>query len=163
MNEFKYDKYQLKAIKSMKNTLLIAGAGAGKTTTIIGKINFLLQNGYNENEILCISFTNASVNDLKKKLNNDIDVFTFHKLAINILNTYDINYKLCNPTLLEFIIDEYITKLFMNKKKKRKFLKYIKNIDKFKKLTLRFINLYKSNYRFNYQNNISYTIDKFIL
>ena len=37
----KPDKYQLDAIKSNKNTLLIAGAGAGKTFTIIEKIKYL--------------------------------------------------------------------------------------------------------------------------
>ena len=70
MKEINFDKYQLKAIKCNKNTLLVAGAGSGKTTTIIGKINYLLNNGYQEKDILCISFTNASTNDLKKKLNH---------------------------------------------------------------------------------------------
>ena len=145
MNEIKFDKYQLKAIKSDKNTLLIAGAGAGKTTTIVGKINYLLQNGYKEEDIICISFTNASVNDLKKKLNNNIDVFTFHKLSINILNEYDNSYKLCDINLLNKIINMYIVKLFESKKKKKKFLKYVPNISNFIKLALRFINLFKAN------------------
>ena len=146
MNEEKYDKYQLKAIKSTKNTLLIAGAGSGKTTTIVGKINYLLNNGYTKNDILCISFTNASVNDLKKKLDNNVDIFTFHKLAINILKEYDNNFKLCDDNLLTQVIDEYILRLLDSKIKKKKFLKYVTNTNKFKKLAFRFINLYKSNY-----------------
>ena len=143
MNEIKFDKYQLKAIKEEKNTLLIAGAGAGKTTTIVGKVNYLLQNGYNNEDILCISFTNKSVNDLKEKLPS-IDVFTFHKLAINILNEYDKYYHLCNSNLLTDIINNYIDTLFSYKKKKKKFLKYINNVNNFKKLTIRFINLFKA-------------------
>ena len=144
MNEINFDKYQLKAIKEKKNTLLIAGAGSGKTTTIVGKINYLLKNGYNEKDILCISFTNKSVSDLKKKLNNSIDVFTFHKLAINILNEYDSNYHLCSNNLLNDVISNYIDILFSSKKRKKKFLKYIDNVDNFKKLTTRFINLFKA-------------------
>lgn len=145
MEKIKYDKYQLSAIKANKNTLLIAGAGAGKTTTIIGKINYLLENGYSENNILCISFTNASVNDLKNKLPNNIDVFTFHKLALNILKDFDNNYKLCQKDLLDQVFKFYIDNLKQSKKKYKKFNKYIKNIDNFKKLTLRFINLFKAN------------------
>ena len=145
MKEIIYDKYQLKAITCPKNTLLIAGAGCGKTTTIVGKINYLLENGYKYNEILCISFTNASVNDLKRKLNNNIDVFTFHKLSLNILNEYNKYYKLCDINLLGFIINTYIDNLMSIKKKKKKFLKYITDINKFKKLTIRFINLFKAN------------------
>ena len=151
MKEIIYDKYQLKAIKSNKNTLLVAGAGAGKSTTIIGKINYLLEHGYKETEILCISFTNASVNDLKRKLNNNIDVFTFHKLAINIIKNVNKDYKLCNQNLLENIFNQYINNLFLSKKKKRKFYKYITNINNFKKLSIRFINLFKSNNSDNYK------------
>ena len=151
MKEIIYDKYQLKAIKSNKNTLLVAGAGAGKSTTIIGKINYLLEHGYKETEILCISFTNASVNDLKRKLNNNIDVFTFHKLAINIIKNDNKDYKLCNQNLLENIFNQYINNLFLSKKKKRKFYKYITNINNFKKLSIRFINLFKSNNSDNYK------------
>ena len=146
MNEKKYDKYQLKAIKTVKNTLLIAGAGAGKTTTIVGKIDYLLNNGYTKTDILCISFTNASVNDLKIKLNNIIDIFTFHKLSINILKEYNRNFSLCDNNLLIKIIDEYISRLLESKRKRKKFFKYVTNINKFKKLAFRFINLYKSNY-----------------
>ena len=145
MKEINFDKYQLKAIKCNKNTLLVAGAGSGKTTTIIGKINYLLNNGYQEKDILCISFTNASTNDLKKKLNNSVDVFTFHKLSLNILNETKKNYKLCDSNLLEKIIDFYINKIFESKKKKKNFLKYVSNVSNFKKLSLRFINLFKAN------------------
>lgn len=140
-----YDKYQLKAIKSEKNTLLIAGAGAGKTTTIIGKINYLIDNGYLESEILCISFTNASVNDLKCKLNNNIDVYTFHKLSMTILDSINYDYSLIMDNLLYLVINNYLDILKNNKKKYRKFKKYVQNENSFIKLVTRFINLYKAN------------------
>lgn len=144
MENINFDKYQLKAIKTFKNTLLIAGAGAGKTTTILGKIDFLLANGYTEDDILCISFTNASVNDLKNKLNNNIDVFTFHKLSLNILKDYDENIKLCEPNLLLHTINNYLDNIRLYKKKYKKFIKYVNDENHFITLALRFINLFKA-------------------
>ena len=83
----KPDKYQLEAIKSDKNTLLIAGAGAGKTFTIVEKIKYLVnEKNIKPCEILVISFTNKSVNDLKKKISYNVDIMTFHKLAVSILD-----------------------------------------------------------------------------
>ena len=83
------DKYQLKIIKSKrKKILVLASAGSGKTYTIVNKIRYLLNNNIcNDKDILCISFTNDAVNKLKQDLNNDnIDVLTFHKLALKIIN-----------------------------------------------------------------------------
>ena len=65
------DKYQQEIVKSNDNILVIAGPGAGKTTTITNKVKYLL-NSNREKDILLISFTNQSVNDIKKKLNNKI-------------------------------------------------------------------------------------------
>ncbi len=83
------DKYQLKVIKSRrKKILVLASAGSGKTYTIVNKINYLLNNRIvKPKDILCISFTNDAVNKLKMDLkNDDIDVLTFHKLALKIIN-----------------------------------------------------------------------------
>lgn len=63
------DKYQLKAIKSKsQNLLVIAGAGSGKTLTIIGKIKYLLGKGIFPNEILCLTYTKAAATSLENKL-----------------------------------------------------------------------------------------------
>jgi superfamily I DNA/RNA helicase len=74
----------MNAIKSNHEaTLVIAGAGSGKTLTILGKVKYLIEHGIKHQEILCISFTNETTKSLKNKLsdmNYDIDVYTFHKL-----------------------------------------------------------------------------------
>ncbi len=82
------DKTQIKIVKSKrKRILVLAGAGSGKTTTIVAKIKYLINTlKVNPKDILCLSFTNDAVNSLKNSLNKkDIDVMTFHKLALKII------------------------------------------------------------------------------
>ena len=81
----KLDEYQMKVVNETGHCLVIAGPGSGKSTTICEKVKTLIANGTNESEILLISFTNKSVDDLKKKLGSNIFITTFHRLAIDIL------------------------------------------------------------------------------
>lgn len=146
---------QLEAVKSLENTLVVAGAGSGKTFTIVNKIKYLLDNNiYKENELLVISFTNESVNDLKRKIDYNLDIMTFHKLAITLINNPDI--KISNEYYLKFIINEYFNSYGKYNKKQNKLIKRIlqeMDIDNLKKLIFTFISLYKSNY-----NDINYLL-----
>lgn len=147
---------QLEAVKSLENTLVVAGAGSGKTFTIVNKIKYLLDNNiYKENELLVISFTNESVNDLKRKIDYNLDIMTFHKLAITLINNPDM--KISNEYYLKYIINEYFNSYGKYNKKQNKIIKRIlqeMNIDNLKKLIFTFINLYKSNY-----NDINYLLN----
>ena len=108
MNEelFKVNGYNLDpqqkeiVLSNNKNILVIAGAGSGKSLTIVGKIKYLIEiKGLKENEILCVSFTNDSCNSLKKSLINNgynIDVNTFHKLALKILKDNNVDFLISN-------------------------------------------------------------------
>ena len=147
---------QLEAVKSLENTLVVAGAGSGKTFTIVNKIKYLLDNNiYKENELLVISFTNESVNDLKRKIDYNLDIMTFHKLAITLINNPDM--KISNEYYLKFIINEYFNSYGKYNKKQNKLIKRIlqeMDIDNLKKLIFTFISLYKSNY-----NDINYLLN----
>lgn len=161
INNCNLDDTQINAIESeYTNTLVVAGAGSGKTLTILGKIKYLIEKkDYKENEILCISFTNESVKSLKNKLTNlgyNIDVYTFHKLSLNILSKY--NYSLINDNYLEYITDEYFKSFIKYNNKRKRYLKHIlytnNNIDNIfntneyynlKKTIITFIHLAKSN------------------
>lgn len=136
-------------ITSEDNSLVIAGAGSGKTLTIIGKIRYLIEKcNIKEDEILCISFTNDSVNDIKKALsknyNYNIPVYTFHKLALTILkDSADYEITIASEFLLDYIIDEYFKCNFPNNiiLDKSNINIYIR----LKSLISTFINLFKSN------------------
>ena len=130
------DREQKEAVFSDEiNTLVLSSAGSGKTLTICAKVKYLINNGIKPNEILVLSFTNNSVEDLKNKINEDVNIYTFHKLAIEILSDYNAYFSLTNDYLV-FIIKEI-------------FLSIVKNIsDKdlnyFVNEISSFINLFKS-------------------
>lgn len=105
------DKYQRKAvIDDSKSLLVVAGAGSGKTLTIIGKIKYLIEKkGYSEKEILCLSFTNETVNNLQEKVSYNIDILTFHKLALKIIKMNKVECFISSDTLLNYVVDEYFS------------------------------------------------------
>ena len=63
------DREQRKSIYDpARFNLTVAGAGSGKTTTILGKILYLLQSGFaSPPEILVLSFTHDSAKELRER------------------------------------------------------------------------------------------------
>ena len=98
---------QCKAVASDEDcTLVIAGAGTGKTSTILAKIGLILKAGYcGPEEILAISFTRKSASELaervKERLNVDVSISTFHKLGLDIIASS----KQGKPSLAPFVSD----------------------------------------------------------
>ena len=91
----KLDRQQMLAvIKDVHNHLIIAGAGTGKTTTVVGKIKYLLKSGKCKPEdILVLSFTNASASEMSERIAKEagckITATTFHKLGLSIISKAD--------------------------------------------------------------------------
>lgn len=70
--------------------LVIAGAGAGKTTTVAAKVKYLVdKKNIKSDEILVISFTNKAVCELRDKINKALNIpcpiTTFHSAGNAIL------------------------------------------------------------------------------
>ncbi len=76
--------------------LICSGAGAGKTSTIVAKFEYLLEKGCEPGRILCITFTNKAANELKDRLTKSTGrkasdfpwVRTFHSSMLQILKAH---------------------------------------------------------------------------
>lgn len=98
-----------------RNYLLInAPAGSGKTTRITNKINKLL-NEDSRGKILCITYTNRAVDELKSRIkSNQVDISTIHSFINNFLKPFKKNkqvieyykeyYSLSNDVRIDEII-----------------------------------------------------------
>lgn len=107
----KLDSQQMACIvKDVHSHLVIAGAGTGKTTTIIGKVKYLLgTEQVKPQEFLILSFTNAAAAEMKNRLFKEtaqkIYVATFHKLGYDIIRYAEhITPKICQTDMKSFVL-----------------------------------------------------------
>ena len=108
------------------NTLILAGAGSGKTLTISGKVKYLVDlKNINPKEILLISFTRKAAQEMtariSDKLNIDIESKTFHKLGLDIIKQKRKKSPDISDDLNDFI-DKYFKNVIYKDEKKLKSL-----------------------------------------
>ena len=73
--------------------LILAGAGTGKTRTIVARITWLVANGTPASKILAVTFTNKAAREMKERIagmldedqSDGITASTFHALCVRIL------------------------------------------------------------------------------
>lgn len=87
---------QKEAVEVIDGPLLIlAGAGTGKTTTIVYRLAYLVENGIPPNSILTLTFTNKAASEMRERALKLIDIkgvppllCTFHKFGLILLRLY---------------------------------------------------------------------------
>lgn len=132
------DKEQREVVlRDEQNTLVIAGAGSGKSLTMIGKIRYLVERrGIPLNQILCISFTNDATNSLEETLrrcyNYELPVLTFHKLALNFIRKKSGKMQIADDTVLEKTVENYLKSTIFKEKNAQKWIcqHFFHNCDK---------------------------------
>ena len=104
--------------------LIIASAGTGKTSTIVGRIGHLLNNGVKPEEILLLTFTNKAAAEMVERLAgyfsteiaHKIEAGTFHAVSYRWLKKFDRKIVLKQPaelkTLFRSVYDKRSFHLF---------------------------------------------------
>ena len=117
----KLDDEQRRAVITDDNhCLLVAGAGAGKTTTMAAKVKYLVEKqNVSPQDIIVISYTNKAVNELKERINKHLKipakVTTFHSFAFEIIRKAQENPPDVNFTSYDIIYDMLAKEIFDNK------------------------------------------------
>lgn len=113
------------------SNLIIAGAGSGKTLTILGKIKYLIeQKNSNPKDILLLSFTKKTVDELNERLINmglSVRATTFHKLGYDTIKEHSTTIPaLTNENTLSNLVKEFLSKeIFNNEEVLEAFVVYV--------------------------------------
>lgn len=95
-------------------TLVIAGAGAGKTTTIEAKVKYLVDKQYiDSSRILIVSFTKKATQELKERFTRlaiSVEIATFHSIGNTIIKQNEnIRHRIVDNGFMFDAIREYLT------------------------------------------------------
>ena len=128
------NKEQLYAASySGKHLLVLAGAGTGKTRTIIARACYLIENGEDPHRIKILSFTKKSANEIVSRIkaessNNlkakDLSGSTFHSWCYEIISRYQSAFHLEGYTCIDEEDRESAFKLIMGQIYGKKTLKF---------------------------------------
>lgn len=117
----KLDEEQRRAvITDDDHCLLVAGAGAGKTTTMAAKVKYLVEKqGVNPEEIIVISYTRKAIGELQERINQGLKIpakiCTFHGFAFDVVKKFSVEPPEINFSSYEIIFDMLEKSIFSNK------------------------------------------------
>lgn len=90
------------------NTVLVAGAGSGKTATLIARTSYLVEHmNVDPSEIMVVTFTNKAANEIKDRIsavtNEGYKMWlgTFHSICVKILRMYGNEIGIKNFTIMD--------------------------------------------------------------
>lgn len=97
----KLNPEQRKAVESIEGPVLVlAGPGTGKTEIIALRIaNIIKQTQLGADSILCLTFTDAAVNEMRSRLAgligpeaSKVGIYTFHSFCVQVINEYPYHF-----------------------------------------------------------------------
>lgn len=103
------DQQKDAVITDERSNLVVAGAGSGKTLTIVGKVRYLVERwGVEPSRILVVAFTNKAADELQERLDRagiaGARVSTFHAFGCSLLKDVGV----ANERALECCIRRFV-------------------------------------------------------
>lgn len=143
------DKQRRACVIDERHNLVLAGAGTGKTSTMIGRAGYLLQSGIaRPQEILMLAFARKAAGEMEERIQaklgvNELTVKTFHSLGKHIISQVEgivpsISKMAEDEHLRMRFVDAQIQRLLSDEQYKSRLVTYF----------LRFSYPYKSAFRF---------------
>lgn len=119
-----YNGRQEEIIKSVASKVVVlAAAASGKTATLVGRLQYLLDKGINPQEIVAITFTNAAAAEILERLDRPRGLF------VGTIHSY------CNFLLLsggvttsDIIENEDFDKLFKRIKENQQCVRFVRHL-----------------------------------
>ena len=110
--------------------LLVAGAGAGKTTTMAAKVKYLVEKkSIDPGEIIVISYTNKAIGELRDRINKGLGIpakiCTFHAFAYDIVKQFSVEPPEINFSSQQIIFDMLEKSIFHNKQLMRNLVLFL--------------------------------------
>lgn len=128
--KYPLDEQQRRSIVSEEaNCLVVSSAGSGKTSSIVGKVKYLIESkSVDPSRILLISYTNKAAAELTERMHiKGLRGYTFHKLAIDLIgqqtgqkpsicdNTDALFIKIYHDLLTDSCFCKYVVEYFVNR------------------------------------------------
>lgn len=104
MGNLNKEQYMSATLPSGRN-LVIASAGTGKTSTIVGRMGYLLSCGVYPEEILLLTFTSKAADEMRERIESFVGsdvadrmmIGTFHSVSLKILRKAVVDKQLKTP------------------------------------------------------------------
>ena len=121
LDELELNERQKEAVLCDDDVLrVVAGAGTGKTKTLVAKVRYLIEmKGIKPEEILCLSFSRDSAKELRDRINAEnipatdeledskVRVATFHSFGLHLLDENTWGSNTYYNSLKVFLIEEF--------------------------------------------------------
>ena len=84
------EEQRISAVTDEDRNLIVAGAGTGKTSAIVGKVGYLVEEGISiESDLLLLAYNKKAANELQERIREkcqlEVEARTFHSFGLSIL------------------------------------------------------------------------------